>query len=199
MDLQIDTVETLKDPQVLQLFQQSKDRIRSMALIHENIYQSQDLAGIDGIKYTEELIDYFFSSYGDKARDITPILKLVKPLTGISLNMGTAIPLGLILTELLTNSLKHAFPAGRKGKIDITFSSESINTLTLTVSDNGVGLPPGFNSGETQTLGIKLVSLLTRQLKGTLKIMADQDKRNENAGDGCGGTAFKITFPYPVQ
>ena len=192
MDLQLDTVKTLQDPKVFQLFQQSKDRIRSMALIHENIYQSKDLAGIDGLKYTEELLDYFFSSYGSYegiSGNITPYIKIEKPLTSIFLSMETAIPLGLILTELLTNSLKHAFPVGRKGKIYIIFSSESGNELTLTVSDNGIGLPQGFSSQETQTLGLKLVSLLTRQLKGTLKMEGHEGE----------GTTIKITFPYLVR
>lgn len=199
MDLQLDTVETLQDPKVFQLFQQSKDRIRSMALIHENIYQSQDMSGIDGIKYTGELLDYFFSSYGSNARNITPFIKIEKPLTSISLTMEAAIPLGLIITELLTNSLKHAFPQGRKGKIDIIFSSASSGTLTLTVSDNGVGLPPGFNTLEAQTLGLKLVTLLTKQLKGTLKIAAGNGENQGSGEDEGEGATIKITFPYPVQ
>jgi PAS domain S-box-containing protein len=191
MDLQLDAMEGLKDPKALQLFRQSKDRISSMALIHENIYRSHDLSRIDGMKYTEELLDYFFSAYGSKIDSITPFIKIEKPLTSISLTMETAIPMGLILTELLTNALKHAFPpdlSGRKKEIHIVFSSESGDTLTLTVSDNGVGLPGGIDSrrGRCQTLGLQLVSLLTRQLKGTLKL----------EGNAEIGTSVKITFPY---
>lgn len=191
MDLQLDTLEGLKDPKALQLFRQSKDRITSMALIHENIYRSHDLARIDGKKYTEDLLDYFFSAYGSNIDSVTPIIKIEKPLTAISLTMETAIPMGLILTELLTNALKHAFPPGlpgRKKEIHIVFSSESGDTLRLTVSDNGVGLPGGIGSrqGQWQTLGLQLVNLLTRQLKGTLKL----------EGHAEIGTTVKITFPY---
>lgn len=193
MDLQLDTLEGLKDPKALQLFRKSKDRITSMALIHENIYRSHDLARIDGMKYTEDLLDYFFSAYGSKIDGVavSPYIKIEKPLTSISLTMETAIPMGLILTELLTNALKHAFPRdlpGRKKEIHIVFSSESGDTLTLTVSDNGVGLPGGISSrrGRWKTLGLQLVSLLTRQLKGTLKL----------EGNAEIGTSVKITFPY---
>ncbi|MCX6582017.1 MAG: PAS domain S-box protein [Candidatus Aminicenantes bacterium] len=191
MDLQLDAMEGLKDPKALQLFRQSKDRISSMALIHENIYRSHDLARIDGVKYIEELLDYFFSAYGSKIDSVTPFIKIEKPLTSISLTMETAIPMGLILTELLTNALKHAFPPdlfGRKKEIHIVFSSESGDTLTLTVSDNSVGLPGGIGNrrGRWQTLGLQLVSLLTRQLKGTLKL----------EGNAEIGTSVKITFPY---
>jgi two-component sensor histidine kinase len=187
----LDTLDGLKDPKALQLFRQSKDRITSMALIHENIYRSHDLARIDGKKYTEDLLDYFFSAYGSNIDSVTPLIKLEKPLTSISLTMETAIPMGLILTELLTNALKHAFPPGlpgRKKEIHIVFSSESGDTLTLTVSDNGVGLPGGIDNrrGRWQTLGLQLVSLLTRQLKGTLKL----------EGNAEIGTTVKITFPY---
>jgi PAS domain S-box-containing protein len=185
LDLQFENLEELQNPQILKAFQHSKDRIRSMALIHENLYQSGDLARIDVTEYTHNLVDYFFSTYGRLAKNVISHIQIDSTLSSLSLTMDIAVPIGLILTELLSNALKHAFPNDRKGEVHIVFSSEIPGTLTLTVSDNGVGLPKEIDLKRIKSLGLELVTMLTQQVKGTVNI------------DRSSGTAVKITFPYP--
>jgi PAS domain S-box-containing protein len=179
LDLQLDTCE---DPRILNVFQESKDRIRSMALVHENLYEFGDLARINGIEYIHNLVAYFFNSYGDQAENITPAIHIETP--SLSLDMDTAIPFGLILTELLSNALKHAFPPGKEGEIHIVILVTPPGMLTLEVRDNGVGLPAEIDFRETKSLGLQLVRLLTKQVHGTLEV-----KRKE-------GTTVIITFPH---
>jgi PAS domain S-box-containing protein len=179
LDLQLDIKE---DPRIRNVFQDSKDRIRSMALVHENLYEFGDLARIDGIEYIHNLVAYFFNSYGDRAENITPTINIETP--SLLLDMDTAIPFGLILTELLSNALKHAFPPGKQGEIEIVIFSCSPGMLTLEVRDNGVGIPADIDFRETKTLGIQLIRLLTQQVKGTIKINRSK------------GTTVTITFPH---
>ncbi|MGD2092421.1 MAG: histidine kinase dimerization/phosphoacceptor domain -containing protein [Candidatus Aminicenantes bacterium] len=182
LDLQLDRCQ---DPTVLNVFQDSKDRIRSMALVHENLYQFGDLARINGIEYIHNLVSYFFNTYGDQAGNITPVINIETQL--LSLDMNTAIPFGLILTELLSNALKHAFPHGETGEVQITIRSETPDMVTLEVSDNGIGLPADLDFRETQSLGLQLVRVLTQQVKGAIEI--DKSK----------GTAIILTFPYNLS
>jgi two-component sensor histidine kinase len=179
LDLQADA---LGDTHINKAIQDSKDRIHSMALVHENLYQFGDLARINGIEYIHKLVEYLFDTYGDLAGNITSMVKIETP--SLELNMETAIPIGLILTELLSNALKHAFPPGEKGEIHIDLCPGIPGMLTLVVSDDGVGLPPNLNVRESQSLGLQLVHLLTQQVKGTIEI-----KRSK-------GTTVTITFPY---
>ncbi|MGD2092420.1 MAG: histidine kinase dimerization/phosphoacceptor domain -containing protein [Candidatus Aminicenantes bacterium] len=179
LDLQLDSCE---DPTVLNVFQDSKDRIGSMALVHENLYQFGDLARINGIEYINNLVTYFFDSYGDRAANITPAINIEKP--AFSLDVDTAIHFGLILTELLSNALKHAFPKGEQGEVQITVRSETPGMVTLEISDNGIGFPADIDFREAQSLGLQLVRLLTQQVKGTTEI-----KRSK-------GTTVTITFPH---
>ncbi|UCH98094.1 MAG: sensor histidine kinase, partial [Candidatus Aminicenantes bacterium] len=160
-------------------------RIRSMALVHENLYQFGDLARTDGIQYIHNLVEYIFSTYGDLVENITPHIQIETP--SLSLEVDTAIPLGLILTELLANALKHAFPGGKKGEIHIVIRLAPPGMLALEFRDNGVGLPPDIDIRETKSLGLQLISLLTRQLKGTVEIERKQ------------GTTIFITFPFPFS
>ncbi|UCH94886.1 MAG: PAS domain S-box protein [Candidatus Aminicenantes bacterium] len=178
LDLHSDIYE---DPRILNVFQESKDRIRSMALVHENLYQFGDLARTDGIQYIHNLVEYLFSTYGDLAENITPHIQIETP--SLSLDVDTAIPLGLILTELLSNALKHAFPPGKKGEIHIVIRPSLPGMLILEVRDNGVGLPPDIDIRETKSLGLQLISLLTKQVKGTLEVKGKE------------GTTVIITFP----
>jgi PAS domain S-box-containing protein len=180
LDLQADT---LSDTNVFQAFQDSKNRIRSMALVHENLYQSGDLARIDTEDYIKSVVDYFFSSYGQLEDRIVPIIHV----ENISLDMDTAVPIGLILTELLGNALKHAFLPGQKGRLTVRFRSQGKSSLILMVRDNGVGLPEKMDLKAPKSLGLQLVTLLTRQLGGAIEV----ERRS--------GTAFKVTFPYPGQ
>jgi len=180
LDLQADTLEIPRDSKIHKVFQESKDRIRSMTLIHENLYQTRDLVRIDVPEYIRELVDHFINTYGNRMERITPRLQVEH----ISLSMDIAIPIGLILSELIANALKHAFPHGEEGEIHISLHSPSEGTVVLRVSDNGVGLPQDMDVHQPQSLGLQLVNLLTRQVKGTLEM------------DGGSGTTVTITFPY---
>jgi PAS domain S-box-containing protein len=182
LDLQLDTCE---DPRILNVFQDSKDRIRSMALVHENLYQLGDLARINGIEYIQNLVAYFFNTYGDQAGNITPAVHIETP--SLSLDMNTSISFGLILTELLSNALKHAFPNDKKGEVKIILRTQTPGMVTLEVKDNGIGLPAHIDLQETKSLGLQLVRLLTQQVKGTIEINRSK------------GTDVTLTFPYKTS
>lgn len=166
------------DGQTIELFNESQNRIRSMALIHEKLYQSEDLVNIDFTEYIKSLISYLFNSYKPKLN----VINIQVNVAGVLLSIDEAIPCGLIINELISNSLKHAFPDNRKGKIKIKMTSNKQRKVTLTVEDNGVGFPEDLESEKTETLGLKLVNNLTNQLTGTIKHL------NTN------GTKFMITF-----
>ncbi|MBD3883881.1 PAS domain S-box protein [Phormidium tenue FACHB-886] len=168
----------IKDPATLEVFKESQERVRSMALIHEKLYQSEDLAQIDFAEYIQSLTANLFRSYAVKAQPIA--LKL--EVSPVSLNVDTAIPCGLIINELVTNSLKHAFPTAQTGEIFIQFYADADHRLTLIIGDNGIGLPQGLNLKTIRSLGLQLVFNLTKQLKGTIDISHQQ------------GVLFKITF-----
>ncbi|MGD2092423.1 MAG: two-component regulator propeller domain-containing protein [Candidatus Aminicenantes bacterium] len=180
LDLQADTLDIPQDSKIIQVFEESKNRIRSMTLIHENLYQTKDLVRINVPEYIRELVAHFISSYGNLMKKITPRIHV----DHISLNMDTAIPIGLILSELISNAFKHAFPPGKEGEIRISLYSPSKGTAVLRVSDNGVGLPRDMEVSQNQSLGLQLVTLLTQQVKGTLEM------------EGSSGTTVTITFPY---
>lgn len=169
------------DPQALEVFQESQHRIRSMAFVHEKLYQSESLARIDFTEYVRTLTTYLFSSYGDRAQHIT----LAIQAEDVSLGIDTAIPCGLILNELVSNALKHAFPDGREGEVWIDIRADDAQRMTLTVSDNGVGLSESLDLHNTTSLGLQLVNTLVRQLDGTMEI------------HGRGGAEFKIGFVVP--
>jgi len=170
--------QRLTDPQVLDIFQQSANRVKSMALIHNQLYQSTSLEKIDFAEYIDTLATYLFQSYGANRN----VIELQIDIEPISLNLDTAIPCGLLLNELLSNALKYAFPESRPGVITIKLTSECDRRLTLTVQDNGIGLPEGFESENPKTLGFQLIQALTEQLEGELDIKPDQ------------GTQFTIRF-----
>ena len=163
---------------MLEIFRESQSRIRSMALVHEKLYQSKDCAKINFVDYVETLTSYLFQVYGVNAENITLNLNI----EDISLNIDTAIPCGLIINELTSNSLKYAFPNRREGAIAITFKSRRDGQLELIIKDNGIGLLADINLDHAKSLGLKLVNVLTKQLEGTIAV---------NRSDG---TEFKISF-----
>jgi PAS domain S-box-containing protein len=169
---------SISDPQTLEILQEGQNRVASMALVHEQLYQSEDLARIDFAEYVENLAANLLSSYHVNSDRIA--LKI--NVEHIHLSVDVAIPCGLIINEIVTNSLKYAFPLGKSGEICIEFHSDNNNQLLLSLSDNGIGLPPDFDIQNTETLGLKLVTALTGQLSGTIVL-------NRNVG-----TEFKITF-----
>jgi two-component sensor histidine kinase len=161
------------------MFRESQNRVRSMALIHEKLYQSKDIARIDFAEYIRNLAGNLIRSYGSSPA----MVKLVIDADQISLDVDTAIPCGLIINELVTNSLKYAFPDGRRGEICVALKHENGDGLyRLVVTDNGVGLPPSIEPRKTSTLGLQLVTTLVDQLNGTLEIMRGN------------GTGYIITF-----
>ena len=177
--------ENIKDKRLLDIFQESQNRIRSMALIHEDLYQNNDLSKIDFHEYAQTLTARLVVSFGvDPDRIITSV-----NIDNIFLGIDVAVPCGLILNELLTNSLKYAFPPlynqvsgeGRDGKICIDFHSEN-DKYFLTYSDNGVGLPENLDFQNTKTMGLNLINGLVKQINGTIEL-----NRSE-------GTEFKIIF-----
>jgi PAS domain S-box-containing protein len=173
LSLQLDNINS-ENPAIT--FKESQDRIRSMALIHEKLYRSKDISHIDFAEYVHSLTAYLSHSYVT-GRGITFAIDI----EGISLCIDTAIPCGLIINELVTNSLKYAFRNSGTGEICIGLTW-SDGRYVLTVSDNGVGLPPGLDFRNTTSLGLQLVNTLVYQLEGTIEL------------DSSRGTAFKIVF-----
>jgi two-component sensor histidine kinase/putative methionine-R-sulfoxide reductase with GAF domain len=172
----------VKDKEALEIFRSSQTRIRAMALIHEKLYQSQDFTRVNFRDYLTSISRYLYQSYETQPGAI----QLTINIEDLTLDITTAIPCGLIINELLSNSLKHAFPDGREGEITISLHSPEKDTFELTVSDNGTGIPEEIDIKTTDSLGLYLVKILTKdQLKG--EITLDRSK----------GTTLIITFPQP--
>ena len=168
----------IQDGQAREMFIESQHRVRSMALIHEKLYQSRDLAKVDFAEYIRHLTDYLFQSYGVKPDSVHLEMDIQK----ISMNIYYAIPLSLILNELVSNSLKYAFPDGIKGKIRVKMQQNQNKKIKLIVADNGVGFPQDLDFKNTESLGLQLVNTLVAQLEGTIE-MENQE-----------GTQFGIEF-----
>jgi len=168
----------IKDQQALEMFKDSQSRIRSMALIHEKLYQSQDLSKVNFAEYIANLAANLFRSYTINSTAIN----LSMNVDDVFLEIDIAVPCGLILNELISNSLKYAFPDERKGKIQIDLSLDKEREVTLIVKDDGIGLPKDFDFHNTKTLGLQLVDNLVEQLEGTIEL------------NGNGRTECKITF-----
>ncbi len=172
------------DQKLLAVLRDSKNRVRSMALIHEKLYLSSNLAQIDLADYVQDLARYLFSSY----RTITGIIRLDIQADPVFLEIDTAVPCGLILNELISNALEHAFyfdgdrPTDWEAEIHIEVHQERDRQVNLIVSDNGIGLPPDFDFLNSNSLGLQLVDVLVNQLDGTLAV------------NGQHGAEFKITF-----
>ncbi len=170
----------VQNDQAQSLLRESQDRIRSMALIHERLYSSNDFAQIELRGYLEDLVKYLRNSYDAFHAAVTVEAE------SVSLPLDTAIPLGLIVSELVTNAFKHGLTPGSRGLVTISAESLEGGECKVAVRDSGKGLPHGFNIEAASTLGLQLVQILTRQLGGHLVVT------NEN------GTCFTVTFPVPV-
>ena len=166
----------IKDREDYEIFRESQSRVKSMAIIHEKLYQSADFASINFEEYIKSLASYLISYY---SKDLIEVEINVEK--GLVLNMDTAVPCGLIINELVTNSIKHAFRGINSGKICINLQSDD-GCFTLIVGDNGIGLPPGIDVKNPQKLGLQLVNSLTDQLEGKIDF------------NGSYGTEFKIKF-----
>lgn len=181
--------ENIKDSEVLEAFRESQDRVISMALIHEELYKSEEFETLNFSPYIEELAENLFETYSLGDTKITLSMDLEENLF---FDMDTAVPLGMIVNELVSNSLKHAFIGRHKGEIRIElYRKDSIEfkrqeyestNFTLKISDNGVGIPENLDIENLDSLGMQLVTSLVDQLEGELELKRDN------------GTEFTIKF-----
>ncbi len=162
----------------LSMFKEAEMRVKTLALIHEMLYQSANLAFLDFQEYLESLLEYLTVSFEGTIGAVTFAVDAGDAV----LDADTAIPLGFIVTELYANCLKHAFPDGREGRVTITFTRTDADAYELIVKDNGVGLPADFDPHNPESLGLDLVLTFVEQLKGRLEI------------DGASGTEARMVF-----
>lgn len=166
----------LKNRESLEYFRDTAHRIRSMGIIHENLYHSEFLSRINFIDYINSLKDELLRLYRKGSEDIS-ITIAPKPGkgkdAGLYLDIDAAIPCGLIINELISNSLKYAFPGGRKGEISIAFFQDEQQRYTLIVGDNGIGVPGDFDIYNSNSLGLELVTALVEQLDGSIDVEKD--------------------------
>lgn len=161
------------DTAVKSMLMDSQNRIQSMALIHQTLYQSNDFARVDFGGFLEALVPTLLASYGVNTEDI----RLVIDAGEVFLPINSAIPCGLLINELITNAIKHAFPNGRQGEIAVNLTRQENQRILLLVSDTGVGIPAELDIEQVETLGLRLVTLLSRQLDGVLTIQRKQPTR----------------------
>lgn len=168
----------IKDKKALEAFRESQNRIRSMALIHERLYRSSYLSNINIKEYINEITANLFSSYSYESKKI----KLNINAADLNLEVDKCIAIGLILNELISNSLKHGFPEEAKGEININLYPGKDQRLTLIFSDNGRGMPKDFDFRSTETLGLQLIMSLVEQHNGLIEL------------DNTNGVKFTITI-----
>lgn len=161
LNLQFNSID---DPRVLEALAKSKARINSMAIIHTKIYLSKNLDSIDFDDYLNQLSTTIQDSYSFGNR-----IELVIVKSGVVLDIDLTINLGLIITELLTNAYKHAFPKSKKGRINVELKTGSANKYQLIIQDNGVGINSSLNSNRKKSLGLEIVDALTEQINGTIE------------------------------
>jgi two-component sensor histidine kinase/CheY-like chemotaxis protein len=155
------------DEKALDMLRGIQNRVKSMTLIHERLYQSEDIAKVSFAEHVQTLTSHLFSSYGVEARTV----KLSINIKDVLLDINTAIPCSLIINEIVSNSLKHAFPDGRKGEIKVAMHLINKKEIRLVLSDDGVGLPEDVDFRKTESLGLHLVRLLAEnQLHGDIKL-----------------------------
>ena len=173
----------IQDPEFISFLSGCKNRIKSMALIHETLYKSSDITKIDMKDYIDKLGDHLTLAFAGGPCHI----QLETDVGNIPLIIDTAIPCGLIINELVTNAFKHGFSGRSEGKICIRLQTFEEQRLVLEISDNGVGLPPNMDIQKTSSIGLQLVDILARQLKASITVDRDH------------GTQFKFTFPKPAE
>ncbi len=174
VDLQADEV---RDAAMRAVFQDVVHRVRSMALVHEKLYQSPDLARVQLDEYAESLLNYLWRSL-----PVASGIRLIPDLEPVSLSATSAVPCGLILNELVSNALKHAFGGRTEGEVSVTIRGGEHGLVRLSVRDNGRGLPEGFDWTQGRSLGLRLVQMLAGQLHASVEV------------SGHNGTQFTVTF-----
>ena len=174
---------TIDNEQAQTAFEESQNRVRSMALIHEKLYQSGDLARIDFAAYSKELANELLRVYQQDGKIITVNVNVQDTF----LSMDTAVPCSLIVSELVSNALKYAFPDRNAGEISIDFHQSQDASCTLIVRDTGGGFPPDLDFQSCSSLGLRLVNTLTQQLGGTISL------HNES------GAVFTLILPLSIE
>jgi PAS domain S-box-containing protein len=168
----------IDDPAIVEMFRESQSRIRSMAFVHEKLYQSKDLSRIGFSDYIRSLTNHLTQTYiidGERIR-------FESEIEDIALDIGTAIPCGLIINELVTNAFKHAFPDVRAGTVRLELRRAAEDRFLLRVADDGVGFPAGLDFQLTESLGMQLVLMLVDQINGAIELEPGP------------GTSFRIDF-----
>jgi len=168
----------VNDKEIHSLFAESQNRIKTMALIHEKLYRSSDISVIEFYDYIKNLVNSLYSSYGISIERVRPVIEF----RSIYLDIDTAIPCGLIINELISNCLKYAFPELRKGKISIDLKELNECDYMMVIKDDGIGIQRSVDFDNTNSLGLKLVKILSEQLGGTAELI-----RNN-------GSEFRISF-----
>ena len=163
----------IDDKQMLQILNETESRIQSMAIVHNKLYSSQQYENVNFSDYVKNLTDNFWNTYGIKLKNVHFDIQV----ENIPLSIDTAIPCGLIINELVSNSIKYAFPDKRKGIIKIILEKEkSSRFYRLIVKDNGIGMKSAENVEKADTLGIQLVRLLSKQMNGTVEVKTGMDQ-----------------------
>ncbi|MFY9309566.1 MAG: histidine kinase dimerization/phosphoacceptor domain -containing protein [Bacteroidia bacterium] len=181
--------EKITHPGLLKIFMESQNRIRAMALVHEKLYESSDLSRIDFTKYMHSFLVHMNNSYNLKPKHVQLHMDFKEKPHYFKID--TAIACGLILNELISNSCKYAFPEDRKGNIYLDFKLERQNAsgtnYLLQVADDGIGIPETIDIENTDSLGLQLITMLTRQIQGSLDL------------DRSAGTKFTIRFSAGIK
>lgn len=168
----------LTSPEMKSIFAESQNRIKTMALIHEKLYHAEDMSVIEFYDYVKNLIYNLYTTYSVQTDKIVPVISF----RSVYLDIDTAIPCGLIINEVISNSLKYAFPDGKKGRIYINLTESEPGQYLLTIGDDGIGMPTDINLDNAKTLGLKLIKILSEQLSGKANMTSNN------------GTEFRITF-----
>jgi two-component sensor histidine kinase len=176
--------EHVADDEIRRVLKESQNRVRSMAIIHQRLYQSGNLAEVNFAGYIKELCSQLLRSYGAASRGIS----IQTDVEEIGLGVDKAIPCGIILNELVSNALKYAFPAERGGLLTVQLHARE-KEIRLVVADDGAGMPAGLDYRTSDSLGLKLVNMLVDQIAGTLT-----QAEHTPAVDGRPGTRWTIVF-----
>jgi two-component sensor histidine kinase len=169
----------ISDPETQDAFEQTQMRVRSMALIHEKLYQGTDLAQVDVAKYLEELFTELV-----QVNDVADKVKYsINIPEGFELDLHTMVPIGLMMNELISNSFKHAFKGRDSGSVEFSIRELADGRFEILYSDDGVGIPGDYNMEDPNTLGVVLIDSLVEQLSGEMTLESN-DK----------GTTYRIRF-----
>ncbi|MEI9985804.1 MAG: PAS domain S-box protein [Aliidongia sp.] len=163
----------ISDPVMLDLLRDSQNRVRSMAQIHQTLYQSKDFAAIEFGHFLDSLVPTLIAAYGIDSSQV----RLTIDAERVRLPLESAVPCGLAVNELITNALKHAFRPGQAGEISVSIGHDPAGLIVLSVSDNGIGIPDHVDIGKATTLGLQLVVLLADQLRGSFSMQRSNPTR----------------------